>query len=565
MSFEWILTLLRRSPELAMFLAVPLGYVLGNIRFGKFSFGTVTGALIAGLVIGQARVDIDRELRWSLFYLFLFANGYSAGPQFFQALKRDGVKPMALSVVVTLAGVTVAVVMGRLLRLDPGMTAGLFGGALTQSAAIGTATDAIMGLPVPPETQKLLASHVAVADALTYVFGAIGAIVFVSLAAPRILRVDLRKEAVLLEEQYGIRTKVEGVISGYQKFAARAYLLGDDAAFAGKRIDDIEHGRSGYRYFVERLRRGRDDIPVRPDTVLQPGDVAVVHGRTEALVAVGPRFGTELHEPELLDFPVWILKVVVTNRKLCGPTLQELVDDRTLDLRSVGLRSLARGNQDIPFGASTRLNRGDIVELVGPQQAIERVATAIGYPLRPTSATNLAMVGFGILIGAVIGLPYLQLGAFKLTLGSSVGVLLAGLFFGWLRTIRPTLSGIPQPALDFMITFGLAAFVAGAGLQAGPEFLKAVRELGIGIFLAGMVTTLVPLLGALLVGRYVLKMNPLLLLGALAGAQTFTAALAAVQEKAGSRIPVLGYTVPYATSNILLTTCGAVVVALAYG
>jgi putative transport protein len=564
MSFEWIWMLLRKSPELAMFLAVPVGYVLGNIKFGTFSLGTVTGALIAGLVIGQAGVDINRELRWSLFYLFLFANGYSAGPQFFQALKRDGVKPMALSLVVMVVGVALALAMGRLLRLDAGLTAGVFGGALTQSSAIGTATDAIMNLPVSPEMQRQLISHVAVADALTYVFGAIGAIIFISVLAPRILRVDLRKEAAMLEEQYGIRTKAEGVLSGYQRFAVRAYLMVPGADFSGKRVGEAERGPGSYRYFVERIRRGNNDIEVRPDAVLLPGDVAVVHGRTEALVAVGPLFGRELHEPALLDFPVEILKVMLTNKSLCGPTLQELVDSRVLDLRSVNMRALTRGGQDIPFGPSTRLNRGDTVELIGPMHAVERVAADLGYPLRPTASTNLSILGFGVLIGTIIGLPYIELGALKLTLGASVGVLLAGLFFGWLRTERPTLGDIPQPALDFMITFGLAAFVAGAGLQAGPEFVRAARELGMGIILAGMIVTVVPLFAALLVGRYVLRMNPLLLLGALAGAQTFTAALAALQEKAGSRIPVLGYTVPYATSNILLTTCGAVVAVLAY-
>ncbi|ANN69624.1 aspartate-alanine antiporter [Bordetella bronchialis] len=565
MDFDWIVALLRKSPELALFMAVPIGYVVGNIKLGKFSFGTVTGALIAGLFIGQAGVDVDRQLRWSLFYLFLFANGYSAGPQFFQALRRDGAKPMVLSLVIAIVAVPLAVLLGRLLGLDPGLTAGLFSGALTQSAVMGTATDAIMSLPIPPEMQRLMASHVAVADALTYVFGAIGAILFISVVAPRILRVDLRAEAALLEQQYGIKTRIEGVVSGYQRFAARAYQLRADAPFAGRRIDEAERARVGLRYFVERVRRGNQDIEIRPDTALLPGDVAVVYGRTEALVAAGPGFGTELHEPELLDFPVEVLRVVVTNPALCGPTLQELVDARTLELRSVGMRTLTRGGQDIPFGASTRLNRGDVVELIGAQHAVEMVAARVGYALRPTNATNLSILGFGILIGAAIGLPYLDVGAFNLTLGTSVGVLLAGLFFGWLRTVRPGQGEIPQAALDFMITFGLAGFVACAGLQAGPEFLRAVRELGLGILLAGVALTLLPMLAALLVGRYVLRMNPVLLLGALAGAQTFTAALAAVQEKAGSKIPVLGYTVPYATSNILLTTCGAIVVVLAAG
>ena len=297
--------------------------------------------------------------------------------------------------------------------------------------------------------------------------------------------------------------------------------------------------------------------------MLEPDDVVVVWGRTEAMVSLGAHFGTELHDPELLNFPVEMLKVMLTDTTLCGPTLEELMNSQALDIRSVGLRSLTRGGQDIPFGLATVLNRGDVLELIGPQRAVERVAAEIGYALRPTTVTSLSVVGFGILAGALLGLPYVMVGNVKLTLGVSVGALLAGLFLGWLRFVRPTIGNIPQPALEFMINFGLAAFVAGAGLQAGPEFVNAVEQLGIRIFLAGMVVTLLPQLAALLVGRYLLKMNPLLLLGGLAGAQTFTAALAAIQEKSGSRIPVLGYTVPYATSNVLLTTCGSLIVALA--
>jgi len=182
--------------------------------------------------------------------------------------------------------------------------------------------------------------------------------------------------------------------------------------------------------------------------------------------------------------------------------------------------------------------------------------------LPPSSTTKLSTVGFGILAGALIGLPFITVGNVKLTLSVSVGALVAGLIFGWARSVRPTFGSIPQPTLQFMIDFGLAAFLAGAGLQAGPEFVHAVKETGVALLLAGVAVTLAPQIVALGVGRYVLKMNPLILLGGLAGAQTFTAALAAVQEKAGSPTPVLGYTVPYAVSNILLTVCGSLIVAL---
>jgi putative transport protein len=254
--------------------------------------------------------------------------------------------------------------------------------------------------------------------------------------------------------------------------------------------------------------------------------------------------------------------VVVTNQRVCGPTLGDLTLSQEFDFRGIGLRTLTRAGQEVPLGPATVFHRGDVMELIGPQRAVERVARELGYPLPASNATKLSIVGFGILAGALIGLPFVMVGNVKLTLSVSVGALVAGLIFGWVRSVRPIFGSIPQPTLQFMIDFGLAAFVAGAGLQAGPEFVHAVKEIGLALLLAGVVVTLTPQLAAFGVGRYLLKMNPLILLGGLSGAQTFTAALAAVQEKAGSRTPVLGYTVPYAVSNILLTICGSLIVAL---
>ena len=557
----WIAKTLHSFPELAMFLAVAIGYWLGNIKFGKFALGTVTTALLAGLVIGQAGVEINRELRWGLFYLFLFANGYSAGPQFFRALKQDGVKPMVLSITVAVAGLASAFTLSRMLNLDPGMSAGLVSGSLTQSSAIGTATDAIMNLALPLEQRKLLVNHIAVADALTYVFGAFGMIWFVSIIAPKLMRIDLRKEGEALDAVYGIRTTTPGVFSEYKRYGARAYHM-VDSVFVGKSIAEVERNNEGVRYFVERVHRGDRILEAQPSVILQRDDVVVVSSQIDWLVRVGPRFGAEVRDSALLDFPVEVLDVVVTNGKICGPRLEDLALSEEFDFRGVGLNALTRGGQDIPFGPNTILQRGDVVKLIGRQRAVDSVASTIGYALTPSNSTTLSTVGFGILLGALIGLPFIMVGDVKLTLSVSVGALLAGLFFGWMRSVRPTFGNIPQPALQFMIDFGLAAFVAGAGLQAGPEFVRAVKELGIPLLLAGVVVTLTPQFVALVVGRYLLKMNPLLLLGGLAGAQTFTAALAAVQEKAGSRAPVLGYTVPYAVSNILLTVCGSIIVAL---
>ena len=557
----WTTKALHSFPELAMFLAVAIGFWLGNIKFGKFALGTVTTALLAGLLIGQVGVEINRELRWGFFYLFLFANGYSAGPQFFRALKHDGVKPMVLSITVAVAGLTTAFALSRLLNLDPGMTAGLFSGSLTQSSAIGTGSDAVMSLALPLEQRKLLVSHIAIADALTYVFGALGMIWFVSIVAPKLMRIDLRKEGEALDDTYGIKTTTPGVFSAYKEYSVRAYRL-TESAFIGKSIAEVERTNDGERFFVERVHRADHMLDVEPSFILQRDDVVVVWSRVDSLLCLGPLFGAEVDDPKLLDFPAKVLDLVVTNEQICGSPLQNLAMSRKFDFRGIALTAVTRAGQEIPIGPNTVLQRGDLVTVIGRQRTVDNAARTIGYALTQSNSTTLSIVGFGILVGALIGLPFIMIGDIKLTLSVSVGTLVAGLLFGWMRSIRPNFGNIPQPALQFMIDFGLAAFVAGAGLQAGPEFVHAVKDLGLPLLLAGVVVTLIPQFVALAVGRYLLKMNPLMLLGALAGAQTFTAALAAVQEKSGSRTAVLGYTVPYAISNILLTVCGSIIVFL---
>jgi putative transport protein len=137
-----------------------------------------------------------------------------------------------------------------------------------------------------------------------------------------------------------------------------------------------------------------------------------------------------------------------------------------------------------------------------------------------------------------------------------------GLIFGWLRSVRPTFGRIPEPALWVFDTVGLAVFIGVVGLGAGPTFVDGLRQTGPSLLLVGFVVAVTPHVTALLFGKYVLGMNPLILLGACAGAGTVTAALRGIQDEAQSKIPVLGYTVPYAIGNILLTAWGPVIVLL---
>src|SRR3954452_15796840 len=201
----WLEQFLVRYPELALFLVIAAGYWIGSFKIGEFSLGPVTGSLFAGILVGQfAHVPVSAMTKSFLFLLFLFGIGYSVGPQFMQSLKRDGLKPVLLAVVVCVTGLAVSIVVAKMLGLDPGFSAGLMSGALTQSAAMGKATDAVNGLALPDEERARLVAHVGVADAVCYLFGAAAPILFVTVIAPALLKIDLVAEAKKLENALGM-------------------------------------------------------------------------------------------------------------------------------------------------------------------------------------------------------------------------------------------------------------------------------------------------------------------------------------------------------------------------
>jgi putative transport protein len=251
--------------------------------------------------------------------------------------------------------------------------------------------------------------------------------------------------------------------------------------------------------------------------------------------------------------------VVVTRREVAGQTLAQLARERG---HGIVLQRLVRAGQEIPYEWSTRVERGDLLSVAGDLPDVERLASDLGYADRPSPATDMVFVGMGVFLGGLLGLLAVTVGGVSITLTTSGGALISGLAFGWLRSTRPTFGRIPDAALWIFDTVGLAAFIGIVGLNAGPQFISGVRETGFGLVGAALIVAIVPHTIGLLFGRYVLRMNPVILLGAETGAGTTTAALRAVQDAAGSKLPVLGYTVPYAVGNILLTAWGPIIVAM---
>jgi len=550
---------LRANPELAIFLTLAMGFLIGKLRVGTFRLGNVVGTLLAGVLIGQLDIEVPAVVKTTFFALFLFATGYKVGPQFFRGLRRNALPQVVVTVVLCVTSLAVTVVASRLLGYDPGTAAGLMAGAFTESTVIGTAGDTIARLDLPDAEKERLLDNIPVAYAVSYLVGTGFVVWFLSSLAPRLLRVNLKEESAKLEAALGAGPiAVPGALSAYRPWSFRTYRI-SDSPLAGKPVGAIERSFAPDRVLLGRIRRGAEIFESAPETVLQPGDVVLVAARREVLLTLRTPIGEEIHDRELLDVPLVTREVVVTNRAMVERTLSELAEEHG---RGIGLQALIRGGEEIPFTPSTTVNRGDLLRIAGREEDVARVGRSIGYLEPPSSETDMIFVGLGIALGGFVGAMTLVVGGIPLSLTASGGALIMGLVFGWLRSVRPTFGRIPEPALWVFDTVGLAVFIGVVGLNAGPAFVSGLRETGPSLLAVALFVAVVPHVTALLVGRYVLKMNPVILLGASAGAGTVTAALRAIQDESGSKLPVLGYTVPYAVGNILLTAWGPVIVLL---
>jgi putative transport protein len=559
----WLSNVFTKYPEMAVYLAIGVGYLIGRLKFRGVGLGVVTGSLLAGILIGNFfRVPVSDQAKALLFLLFLFGIGYSVGPGFFANLKGEGWRWAVLGIFVPVIGLVTAYAVATSLKLDPGYSAGLLSGALTESPAIGTASEAIRGLAAADEQKQQWIAHVAVADAICYIFGTLGVILVCSSIGPKLLRIDVRAESRKVEQKLGITHTKLGVSSAWQPISYRAYTIRPNGRVVGKTVAEAEKAVPAARLFVERIRRSGEIFWPLPTTILEAGDTIAVLGRTEALVNLLSSSTTEATDPELLEIPVASYGLYVTSKMVAGKTLREIVEGID-EARGVLLRSIMRAGQSMPIGPGTVVEQGDTLHVTGSEAAVERFAPLVGTLVNPTEESDFVVLGIavflGVLIGAILTIP---VGNLRIALGTSVGTLLAGLLVGWLRSVKPWFGRMPDAAINFMKSIGLTAFVAMVGLKAGPIFINSVKEYGYVLFLGGVIVTLAPLLAGLVLGRYLLRLNPVLLLGGLAGAQTMIAGVAAVQEKSESPVAMLGYSYTVAFGHILLTTWGTVIVAL---
>ncbi|MDM0046835.1 aspartate-alanine antiporter [Variovorax dokdonensis] len=554
---DWLVQTLRQYPELGLFAALAFGFWLGPKKFFGFNLGAVTATLIAGVAIGQLGLSIPGPIKSTFFLLFLFAVGYGVGPQFFAGLGKDGPKQIAFTLIVMVACLVVPVVCALIAGLDVGYAVGLYAGSQTISASIGVATDQINKSGLDANAAKTMLASIPVGYAVTYIFGTVGSAIILSKLAPKLLGIDLVKACKDYETRLGggKKTLQTGILSAYHRFGVRGYRITEHSGLAGKRCQDTY---PGVRVFFERIKRDGQIIVAQPDTVLQVGDLVAISGARKLLVENVESILEEIEDPELLDVSATVVDVFVTSKAINGKTIAELA--QLPEARGVYLAKITRQLVDIPLLPGTEILRGDVIRIGGSVDHVNAVVKVLGYADRPTDVSDISFIAAGILVGGLLGVLSVTVGGVPISLSTSGGALLAGLFLGYYRTIKPKFGQIPAPALWVLNNLGLNVFIAIVGINAGPDFIGGLQKLGLSLFLWGVVATSVPLLIAMYVGRYIFKFDPAILLGCCAGARTTTAALGMVQDAAKSNIPALGYGMPYAVGNTFLTIWGLVIV-----
>lgn len=552
-----IAALLQGSDVMLIFTALGFGLLLGKIRLGGFEIGSTPGVLLAALMLGSWGFDLDYQTESLGFMLFIFCVGIDAGPNFFSNFLQDGARFISIAVVIVISAVGVTVAAAHFLELDNGLAAGMLAGALTSTPTLVGAQDAVaQQMPHLDEaSRELMVGQISVGYAMTYVVGLLGILVALRYI-PTLLRFDPRAEANKIARARGMDSERRRNV---RTPILRAYELAEDRHEAvGKSLAEIGlFRRAGL--IVERVKRDGELLEPDLDLVLQAGDkVALVgfpssHGRSDI------DHDAEVYDPDLLEFRMETAQVVVGNPELVGTSLSDL----ELETRyGCLIDGITRAQVELPLSRGIKLNRGDILSVSGERRRLQRFASKIGVIEHESDVSDLMTFAFFFLGGLFIAQLSLIVGELRVTLGNAGGLLLAGIFMGYFRARNPMFAYMPQGAINMLKDLGLNIFMVSVGLSAGADIIDVLKESGAAVLLGGAAIMLVPLLVGYLYGSLVLKMNPILLMGALTGAMTSTPALKQLNAMSGNSVPALGYAGTYTFANVFLTLGGASIIML---
>jgi putative transport protein len=517
-----------------------VGMALGSLKFRGIGLGTA-GVLFAGILVGHFGEQIDqRTLNFVKEFgliLFVFTIGLQLGPGFFATLRQQGVKMNLIAASIVILGAFTAPIIGWLAHFDPAVVLGILCGAVTNTPALGAATQTLAMTPnIAPDRLTLP----ALAYAVTYptaIAGMIGTLVLLK----QIFRIDPVQEGIDFATKN--QRKAEPI--------ERRTLVVTNRNLDGVRLDAIP-GRVETGVTISRVRRG-EQTHVATDTIVIRCD--------DRIAAVGTRAGLDQFERVighrsdedlvLAESGITFRRVVVTDRSVLGKTVGELdLDDRF----GVAVTRITRAGIEMSAVPGLRLQFGDMVQIVGRDVDLDKAAAVLGNSLKELNETHFIPFFIGIVLGIALGTMPIMLPGLPhpIRLGLAGGPLIVALILGRVGRIGRQVWHMPVNTNLAFREFGIALFFAAVGLGAGAKFFSTVfTTTGLQWLLAGACVTILPLLLIGVIARAVWKMNFIDLSGMLAGSMTDPPALAFASNIARSEAPTVAYATVYPLTTLL--------------
>ncbi len=545
---------LNQLPLAGLMLVVTLGYLLGRPGWRGISLGPAGGTLFVGLLAGHLGLSFDHLYGEGVdslatvggfgFCLFIYSVGFDAGSGFFGTLRSGrGLRMVTVGVVVNLLAILVAVASGWMFSLSPSASAGILAGALTSAPTFAAVSEVCDD-----------ATALSVAFALTFPFGLVGMVLLVQ-TLPRLVHQDLVGDAEKLANVRK-RRRPDRSISSEPEQVRAFHVVKENVV--GKTLAelDLTH-RTGC--FLTRIHRGDSVLIPDSHTVLERGDNLLANGRVDELQAFEEWVGPEIYDDELRERLPSPLRIQVLSPTVAGKSLQEL---NLIERYRCVIAAVERNHKRIEPTADVVLQRHDVVEVVGQRRAVRSVADELGRFEPLTHETDIAVYAGGILFGLLLGSVQIGFVGFNFGLGTAGGLLVMGLVLGNIPRIGPLSTHVPPAARHLVRELGILLFVSETGVSAGESIVRALSDGLWETLVAGALVTLIPIVGALIAARWILRMRPVDAWGSVAGGMTSSSALLAVKRAADSSEPAIAYAAAYACACVLVTMAGHVVIFL---
>lgn len=545
---NWLQDLLTNPNSIAHIVAlyafvIAAGVLLGKIKLFGISLG-VTFVLFVGILAGHFGFTGNPAILSFVqdfgLILFVFCIGLQVGPSFFSSFKKGGITMNMLAVGIVALNIVVALVLYYALqgRVDIPMMVGILCGAVTNTPGLGAANEALQQL-------HYQGPEIAMGYACAYPLGVMG--IILSLIAIRyICRVNMQKEAedIQKEEEANPHLKPYHIVLKVQ-----------NEALSGKKMSQVQNFLARDFVCSRILQDGHVYVP-NADTVLRLGDemnIVCAEDDSEAIQAfIGPQIDeVDWDKQSKQDKPMVSRRILVTQPSINGKTLGEL---HFSSMYGVNVTRVNRSGMDLFAARQLTLQVGDRVMVVGPQDAIERVAALLGNQLKRLDHPNIVTIFVGILVGILFGsLPIAFPGIpTPVKLGLAGGPLIISILIGRFGHKVKLVTYTTMSANLMLREVGLVLFLASVGIKAGENFVQMVVE-GDGMLYVGIgfLITVIPLLIIGMVARWRHKLNYYTLMGLIAGSNTDPPALAYANQISGNDAPAVGYSTVYPLTMFL--------------